>query len=1524
MSIDGDVPATTYLDEPQYDYMLDETIDASFLYDGEHELEVTFWNDVDGRVTDISNFSLDITTEKLATPDPATFKATDIHETGFTANWAAIEGALLYDIYVYEEGDNEQPVYRGGTSANYEKITGLEPGTSYVFKVRARNNKPRCISDWSDFPKAVKTKQPGYSNADIVLHRIDGFTGVDPMTVNHSYNYNVWVVNSGEHQWRGSFELRDGDAVIHRWKDISIPDNGAHNLDCYYTPTSSGSKALVLYFLSRGIGDGIPVATKDGGSNIMMIDVKADYTYNKYLELASIISCPETMQQGDFTPISTTVINKNEEIWRGTLYIMDNGVMLTEKKVVLSPNESTPLAVAQWTPETVGEHQVGVYYKTNEGIVSSLVKGYEFPNPKTVTVEAGEMPEIAMATITHVTNGLVPTEVTLGSEVYHYFRITDGQGNRLRGLRIRFNTTIEGTNLHDIAETTVSDDNGLAVLRLRTEGSAAIAERGQTAVLSYAALLNENNETVQFMVESGDIMLKVHQPNSFSDFTGLENIESYEFAINRGITAKGGEDAFHIADFNASLGLNFPVSYTRKYKDLADSNPTISLQTGIEAKANADMSFWDCVNFGAGGNISYKQTTTYDLTSWKTPIAIFMGELESIFIVTNNTAVKGIRALESWYTKKYGGKGFFSDSIVDNETYDDWALGVNVRGETDILKKIPEKLGWIGGTKLPDISAITIPNLSFKGSAAFSWEPWKKRFNDGKYLYGKNSKFKVEVGGEFNSLIEDLASPHKPWWKYAVGASGFSNKLYHFLGDTSPTFGGTFAWSWKEEEMYTTEEREHLAEISNTYEIQTAVTFSIDKLAKYICGSWADWAKDLKESLSFSVSDAVNYKMSSKGPWLTRMEEYARLDDYYKNIVGGIYPHFTSSYMVERPWKHKKVWEESNLLGKLQAIPSGGEYNLKDPLKISVQNSSQIEGKIKIPLKPGKIFKLTLDLGFSLRFSYFPSETYYSVADKCFLPVVLRPSTTFEDITKAITGKIHDKIYNLFDDDDLNDLDKEYDEAGEKLEYEPSNYPAIFENKIAPHIYDTNSLRIRSKHPMIAQNLQKDICNLRFTVNEETLNFEEGTVIGFSHYYPAGCQLGITEEGDTLFVISEVCELDAVYGTDTLQTTHQGMMKLETTIGADDLTPFGFSDTQPLDVYYSDDEGETWQNIGRAGTTLMVDRLGAYMLATSLKNDMMPPQITAVLNEESGLMHINVTDNICTKMSTLQVLVNGEQRNVAVINESNFELPLTSEELMDTLLVDITVEDLAGNLGRLYQILNVNDNLLLGDTNGDKSVNVTDVMMIVNHIVRETPPSFIRRNADVNRDGKINVADVMQVVQIILNNTRLGAPANARYDMEDKVYLSGKGQSYSISLDGNAPFTACEMTLSLPDGCTLFDASLSSSQPGGHQMSVNDIGDGRYRIVVFAPEDGRTTLQNGALVNLRFVGKMDGIKVSDILFTNPHYETVILSGVIGVANGIGEITSENADDDTYSIQGVKTKTPTRGVYIKDHKKKTVK
>ena len=260
-------------------------------------------------------------------------------------------------------------------------------------------------------------------------------------------------------------------------------------------------------------------------------------------------------------------------------------------------------------------------------------------------------------------------------------------------------------------------------------------------------------------------------------------------------------------------------------------------------------------------------------------------------------------------------------------------------------------------------------------------------------------------------------------------------------------------------------------------------------------------------------------------------------------------------------------------------------------------------------------------------------------------------------------------------------------------------------------------------------------------------------------------------------------------------------------------------------------------------------------------------------------------------------------------------------EMCDTLSFSYYERGVLRGFSRYYL---GNPRINLGDVNGDKVVNITDIMLIVNYIIGKTPSTFIKKNADVNSDKNINITDVMNVVNIVLDISHPQAPANARYDMDDKLLLTANNRGCSIFLDADAPFTACEMTLSLPDGCTLLDASLDSHQPAGHQMAIHNIGGGLYRLVVYAPTDGQTRLGEGALINLGLNGKSDGIMISDIMFSNNQYETVVLQDTFGLATGLNGVSSADTTNDTYSIQGIKTTTPRKGVYINNHKKKAIK
>ncbi|MBR7054971.1 MAG: dockerin type I repeat-containing protein, partial [Prevotella sp.] len=67
----------------------------------------------------------------------------------------------------------------------------------------------------------------------------------------------------------------------------------------------------------------------------------------------------------------------------------------------------------------------------------------------------------------------------------------------------------------------------------------------------------------------------------------------------------------------------------------------------------------------------------------------------------------------------------------------------------------------------------------------------------------------------------------------------------------------------------------------------------------------------------------------------------------------------------------------------------------------------------------------------------------------------------------------------------------------------------------------------------------------------------------------------------------------------------------------------------------------------------------------------------------------------------------------------------------------------------------IHANTSLGDVNGDGVVNVTDVTLLVNHILGMEDEGFNVENADVTRDGDVTVTDVTALVNLILGGNSI-------------------------------------------------------------------------------------------------------------------------------------------------------------------------
>ena len=76
-------------------------------------------------------------------------------------------------------------------------------------------------------------------------------------------------------------------------------------------------------------------------------------------------------------------------------------------------------------------------------------------------------------------------------------------------------------------------------------------------------------------------------------------------------------------------------------------------------------------------------------------------------------------------------------------------------------------------------------------------------------------------------------------------------------------------------------------------------------------------------------------------------------------------------------------------------------------------------------------------------------------------------------------------------------------------------------------------------------------------------------------------------------------------------------------------------------------------------------------------------------------------------------------------------------------------------------LINYQQRILLGDANGDREVNITDVFVIVDYILGRTNNAFNFVNSDLDKDGTVTLSDALSVVDIILGRSQSSTPSDS-------------------------------------------------------------------------------------------------------------------------------------------------------------------
>ena len=230
----------------------------------------------------------------------------------------------------------------------------------------------------------------------------------------------------------------------------------------------------------------------------------------------------------------------------------------------------------------------------------------------------------------------------------------------------------------------------------------------------------------------------------------------------------------------------------------------------------------------------------------------------------------------------------------------------------------------------------------------------------------------------------------------------------------------------------------------------------------------------------------------------------------------------------------------------------------------------------------------------------------------------------------------------------------------------------------------------------------------------------------------------------------------------------------------------------------------------------------------------------------------------------------------------------------------------------------------LGDVNHDRTVNITDVMMTVNHVVGQTPAGFHVEDADVNGDHVINISDIMAIVNLVVNATSANAPAHAREAMTDAISLMPTTQGYAIALQNIELYTALQMDIQLKSDAS-FNARLADNRSDGHCIICSDLGNGYHRIAIYSLNGHAIKGNDGILLQLETNGKHDAQpEVTNVQLTNRLFESVTLSD-ISFPTDITNIDEDGVNDSpAYNVQGIRMPKHHHGILIQNGKKQIEK
>lgn len=207
---------------------------------------------------------------------------------------------------------------------------------------------------------------------------------------------------------------------------------------------------------------------------------------------------------------------------------------------------------------------------------------------------------------------------------------------------------------------------------------------------------------------------------------------------------------------------------------------------------------------------------------------------------------------------------------------------------------------------------------------------------------------------------------------------------------------------------------------------------------------------------------------------------------------------------------------------------------------------------------------------------------------------------------------------------------------------------------------------------------------------------------------------------------------------------------------------------------------------------------------------------------------------------------------------------------------------------------------LWGDVDGNESIDIADLVAMINYILERNPENFDTKLADIDRNGRINIVDVTSLVKIILSlneNTEAAyVPAMRRTVSFGSVITNGTEEmNIPLEIEAGSAYSAIQGEIILPEGLSLKKLSING-ELGNHTVDYAMVSPTTACFIIYSTSLAElNTDETKTLINMTVKG-------------TPNADDVIsLTNAIGVDSECIPMKIDDTTigfDEIVSLQGV--------------------